>query len=85
MRGGAKVVEMSRGGGELVEDQQVLPPRYFCDKLLQKFDGLGLGYFGRCLWPFFVSAQFCDSLSQNLTSSAMINFSHGLREKFRAV
>src|SRR5579872_5316322 len=37
---GTKVVQMSGGNGDLVEDQQVLPPGYFCDKLSQNLTGL---------------------------------------------
>jgi hypothetical protein len=44
--GGAEIPQTGGGGGELVEDQQVLALWDFCDKLSQKFRCGLVGQFG---------------------------------------
>jgi hypothetical protein len=52
--GGSEIPEAGGRVGELVEDEAVMSPWNFCNKLLQKlarFDATS--YFGHSLWPNF--------------------------------
>lgn len=51
LRRGAEVVEPGSGIGELVQNQPVMAPRNFGDKLSQKFVSRVRPQFGRSLWP----------------------------------
>ena len=46
---GAEVVEAGSGDGEFVQDQQILSPGDFCDKLSQKVDDCLICQFGHSL------------------------------------
>ncbi|OGS05085.1 MAG: hypothetical protein A3G41_04955 [Elusimicrobia bacterium RIFCSPLOWO2_12_FULL_59_9] len=49
--GGVKVVEAGGRVGELIEDQQIVTPGNFCDKLSQKFNNIHFVQFGDTLSP----------------------------------
>ena len=56
--GGAEIPEAGGGGGELVQDEEVLAPGNLCNKLLQKLNGVAVLQFGDGLSPnWFVAVS----------------------------